>query len=96
MAELIEDTTEPLANGAPLPEHSGTDTARKIVEYGRVWDDANGITLMSGMLHENEVRMLQMGHNMALGHLYCYAIRDKKIYHTRNLVVIDVKCREET
>jgi hypothetical protein len=91
---LIEETTEPLPNGAALPDHPANTTALKVVEYGKVWDDGDGRPLQSGRLGENEIRMLMLGNQMALQHLYCYAIRDKKIYHTRRLVTVDVKCRE--
>ena len=86
-----DDHTEPLRNGSQLPEHPSLTTGKKVVEYGRVWDDADGQVLLSG-LHENEVRMLMSGNQMSLKHLYRFAIRDRRIYHTRNLVCIDVKC----
>jgi hypothetical protein len=92
--ELKDDTTEPLPNGATLPEHPASTTALKIIEYGKVYDDGDGRPLLAGKLHESDVRMLMSGHNGALGHLYLYAIRDKKIYHTRRLVTIDVKVTE--
>ena len=89
----MDDITEPLPNGAELPEHPATTTARTITEYGNVWDDADGRPLGRGM-HENEIKMLMGGEKGGLSHLYLYAIRNKHIYHTRPLVVIDVKCRE--
>lgn len=91
--EVFEETTEPLPNGAELPDHPANTTALQIVSFGKVWDDGDGRPLTAG-LHESQVRMLQMGHQMALQHLYLYAIRDRKIYHTRNLVTIDVKVKE--
>lgn len=87
---LLDDQTEPLPNGASLPEHPANTTALKIVEYGKVFDDGDGTPLKGG-LHESEVKMLMAGNQMSLRHLYCYAIRDKKIYHTRRLVTVDVK-----
>lgn len=91
---ITDETTEPLPNGAELPEHPASTTALKIIEYGKVWDDGDGRPLASGRLHESQVRMLMNGDQMALQHLYLYAIRDKKIYHTRQLVTIDVKVTE--
>lgn len=93
MSDDYNDTTEALPNGAELPTHPALTTAKKVIEYGRVWDDANGITLLSG-LHQNEIAMLMAGEQGALGHLYRYAIRNKHIYHTRPLVCIDVKTEE--
>jgi hypothetical protein len=90
----IEETTEPLPNGATLPDHPANTTALRVIEYGKVFDDGDGRPLEAGKLHENEIRMLMNGEVGGLGHLYLYAIRDKKIYHTRRLVVIDVKCLE--
>lgn len=90
---LIEETTEPLRNGQKLPDHPSDTTALKIVKFGAVRDDADGTPLQSG-LHQNEIRMLQMGQQMSLGHLYRYAILDGRIFHTRDLVVIDVCCVE--
>lgn len=87
------ETTEPLPNGAELPTHPALTNARRIIAYGRVWDDADGITLLGG-LHANEVRMLMSGQQMNLKHLYRYAIRNRRIYHTRNLVCIDVRCED--
>jgi hypothetical protein len=86
----FDDTTEALPNGANLPEHPALTTSKKITEYGRVWDDADGVTLHGG-LHEAEIRNLMNGDQMALKHLYRFAIRNKRIFHTRNLVCIDVK-----
>ena len=90
-ATLIDATTSPLPNGAQLPEHPANTTALRIVEYGKVYDADDGRPLRCG-LHQNEVRMLQMGSKMALGHLYAYVILNKHVYHTRQAVVIDVKC----
>lgn len=89
--EIVEESTEPLPNGAKLPEHPASTTSLKVVKYGKVWDDADGKPCIVG-LHENEMRMLMAGDQMALQHLYCYAIRGDKIYHTRPLVVVDVDC----
>ena len=94
MDNLIEETTEPLPNGAALPDHPANTTSLTVIEYGKVFDDGDGRPLETGKLHENEIRMLMNGEVGGLGHLYLFAIRDKKIYHTRRLVVIDVKCLE--
>lgn len=89
---MIDETTAPLPNGSPLPTHPASTTALKVIEYGKVWDDGDGRPLQRGQLHESQIRMLMNGEQMALQHLYLYAIRDKKILHTRRLVTIDVKC----
>jgi len=86
--------TEPLVNGADLPTHPSSSTSLKIVKYGNVYDDGDGTPLRRGALHESEIQMLMNGNQMALRHLYLYTIRGKKIYHTRNLVTIDVECDE--
>lgn len=85
------DVTEPLANGAELPDHPATTTAFKIIEYGTVVDAMDGTVLKRGM-HENELRMLMIGQQMALKHLYIYQIRNRRIFHTRDAVVINVEC----
>lgn len=90
----VEETTEPLKNGEALPSHPANTTALRITEFGKVFDDGDGRPLETGKLHENEIRMLQSGQVGGLGHLYLYAIRDKKIFHTRSLVTIDVICVE--
>lgn len=90
---FTDDVTGPLPNGADLPDHPANTTGLQIVSYGKVWDDGDGRPLTAG-LHEAQVKMLMLGRQMALQHLYLYAIRDKKIYHTRNLVTIDVKVKE--
>jgi hypothetical protein len=90
--DLIEETTEPLPNGSPLPDHPSSTTALRIVEYGDVYDEADGRPLKAGRLHESAIRMLMDGNVGGLGHLYFYAIRNRKIYHTRKLVTIDCKC----
>lgn len=88
----MSETTEPLRNGDPLPEHPDSTTALKITKFGDVYDDGDGTPLVSGRLRESEVQMLMSGNQMALRHLYFYAIRNKKIYHTRSLVTIDCEC----
>jgi hypothetical protein len=88
------ETTEPLKNGADLPDHPASTTSLKIIEYGNVYDDGDGTPLQQGKLREAEVQNLMHGDQMALRHLYLYAIRNKKIYHTRNLVTIDCECIE--
>ena len=89
----LDSVTEPLCNGAELPVHPANSTAYRIVKYGRVWDDADGTPLHSG-LHQNEIQMLMSGHNGGLGHLYVYAIRNNHIYHSRHLVNIDVEVED--
>lgn len=86
-----DQTTEALRNGDSLPKHPSSTTALKIVRYGDVWDDQDGTKLTAG-LHENEVQTLMNGNQMALRHLYRYAIRNDRIFHTRGLVTIDVDC----
>ena len=88
----MSETTEPLRNGDDLPTHPSSTTALKIIKYGNVYDDGNGTPLRAGGLKENEIQMLMQGNQMALKHLYLYALRNKKIYHTRDLVVIEVEC----
>ena len=85
-----DDVTEPLPNGAKLPDHPANTTARKIVKYNRVWDDSDGRPLTAG-LSEATVAMLMSGEKGGLGHLYHYAIRRGHIFHTRSLVNIDVR-----
>lgn len=88
---ISDEFTDPLRNGDELPDHPSSTTALKIVKYGDVWDDQDGTRLKVG-LHENELRMLMNGEQMALQHLYLYAFRNNRIYHTRNLVTVDVEC----
>src|SRR6267142_1506448 len=88
-----DDVTEPLRNGDPLPSHPALTTSKKIIEYGEVSDDANG-TILYGGLHNNEIAMLMNGNQMALSHLYRYAIRNKHIYHTRPLAIIAVRTED--
>lgn len=91
----MNDQTQPLRNGDLLPTHPDASTALKVVRYGRVYDDTDGHELMAG-LHRAEVAMLRQ-HEGDLGHLYRYAIvadsRGKRIFHTRDKVVIDVECK---
>ncbi len=89
----MNEQTEPLSNGSELPKHPSLTTSREIVEYGQVKDANDGTVLTSG-LHQSEVSMLMKGQQMALGHLYRYAIRNNRIYHTRARVVID--CQTES
>lgn len=89
------ETTEPLANGAELPTHPELTTALKIIKYGDVYDDGDGTPLRAGVLREGEIRMLMDGNQMALKHLYLYAIRNKRIFHTRDLVTVDCECIED-
>src|SRR5882672_1533569 len=88
---LVDDVTELLANGATLPDHPASTTGLKIVSFGQVSDDADG-TVLTGGLHQSEISMLMNGSQMSLGHLYRFAIRNGKIFHTRRLVTIDCKC----
>lgn len=89
----MDDTTEPLPNGADLPTHPALTTAKRITDYGDVFDDASGIQLHGG-LHANEISRLMSGDQMRLTHLYRYCIRNKRIYHTRPLVIISVKTED--
>jgi hypothetical protein len=87
---MIEQT-QPLRNGDLLPKHPSTTTAREVVQYLKVWDANDNHQLSSGQLRGTEVSMLMGGSQMALGHLYLFTIRDNRIYHTRQSVVIDVE-----
>lgn len=89
MTDDYDDTTEPLPNGAPLPDHPSSTTARKITAYGPVHDADDNTQLTAG-LHRNEILMLMSGQRI-LDHAYRYAIIDRKIYHTRSRVIIQVK-----
>lgn len=84
-----DSTTEPLANGAAVPDHPATTTSRKVLALGPVYDADDNIQLTAG-LHRNEISMLMSGQRI-LGHAYRYAIVDRKIYHTRNRVIIRLK-----
>ena len=83
----FDSITEPLPNGAKLPDHPSDTTAKRIVEYGPVLDATDGTRLRGG-LHNNEVSVLMNGEVASLAHLYYYAIRDRRIYHTRPAVII--------
>lgn len=89
------DYTDPLRNGVRLPDHPATTTALKVTRYGEVYDAKDHHPLTAG-LHANEIRTLMGGGNPALAHLYRYAIRDGRIYHTRSRVVIAVDTEEVT
>lgn len=89
--DISDEYTEPLANGDELPKHPSSTTALKIVKYGNVWDEQDGTRLKVG-LHNNELKMLMSGEQGALQHLYLYAFRNDRIYHTRRTVTIDVEC----
>lgn len=91
--DTFDDVTEPLKNGAKLPEHPALTTSKKIVEYGAVQDDATG-TVLHGGLHNNEITMLMGGQQGSLSHLFRCAIRNRHIYHTRPLVVISVRTED--
>lgn len=85
--------TEPLKNGDPLPDHPDDTTAKRITVYGPVFDADNGQQFTAG-LHRSEVDQLQHGNQMALTHLYRYTVLDRRIFHTRQAVVIHVKTIE--
>jgi len=87
-----DDVTQELASGDELPPHSAATTARKIIAYGPVHDAADNTRLEAG-LHRNEVAVLMQGQRI-LEHAYRYAIIDRHIYHTRELVVIRVSTEE--
>lgn len=80
--------TEPLPNGAPLPQHPDDTTAKKIVHFGFVYDADDGVQLSAG-LHRNEISVLMSGQRI-LDHAYRYAIVDRRIFHTRAKVIIHV------
>ncbi len=88
----MSETTEPLKNGASLPSHPASTTSLKITKFGNVYDDQDGTPLKAGMLRESDISNLMIGDQMALKHLYLYAIRNNRIVHTRGLVVIDCEC----
>ena len=92
MADVTTEVTEPLANGAELPDHPANTTALKVIKYGKVFDADDGRPLRAG-LHQSTLRTLMSGQRI-LGHLYAYVILDHHIYHTRNRVVVDVECVE--
>lgn len=93
MSDEFADTTEPLVNGAELPDHPADTTAKKIIAFGRVFDDASG-TVLYGGLHNNEITMLMGGQRESLSHLFRFVIRDRHIYHTRHLVTIECKTED--
>ena len=84
------DVTAPLKNGDRLPDHPANTTALKIVKFGKVYDSEDGVELGGG-LHASELACLMDGNQMALEHLYRFAIRSGKIFHTRASVVIECK-----
>lgn len=85
-----DSITEPLKNGDALPEHPNDTTAKRITDYGPVFDADDSTPLTSG-LHSNEISQLKRGNQMALSHLYRFTIINNHIYHTRKQVVIHVK-----
>jgi hypothetical protein len=93
VSDEVDDTTEPLVNGAELPDHPANTTALKIVSFGKVYDAEDSRPLRVG-LHQNEIRMLMEGEQMALTHLHAYAMLNGHIYHTRKAVTVDCKCIE--
>jgi len=86
--------TSPLRSGDKLPTHPNHTTSLRVIRYGRVLDAEDGHELCAG-LHNAEVEMLKHGQG-DLSHLYRYAIvadgGGKRIFHTRDKVVIDVGC----
>ena len=86
------EETEPLANGAEVPSHPATTTSRRIVSRGTVKDAEDGTKLTAG-INRNELMLLMAGERI-LTHLYRYCILNNRIYHTRNKVVIEVKCED--
>lgn len=89
-----DSVTEPLRNGDSLPSHPDDTTAKRITAYGFVYDADDGTQLTAG-LHRNELSRLQCRDQMALTHLYRYCIIDKKIFHTRNSVIIHCQTTDE-
>ena len=89
MTDDYDATTESLPNGAALPDHPASTTARKITAYGPVHDATDNTQLHAG-LHRNEIVVL-MNEGRILEHAYRYAIIDHHIYHTRDKVIIHVK-----
>jgi hypothetical protein len=92
----MTEWTQPLRNGAKIPDHPDGTTARKIIKLGEVVDAKDGHPLTAG-LHESDIRSLMSG-NHALDHLYRFAIKqigdDKVIYHTRSRVIIAVETED--
>jgi len=84
--------TQPLRSGDLLPDHPDHTTALKVTTYGKVFDDADGKELTAG-LHRNEIDVLQRGSRI-LSHLYRFAVVNNHIFHTRNLVTIEVECTD--
>ncbi len=89
----VDDITEDLANGSELPSHPEGTTAKKVVELLGVFDSETETPLQRG-LHNSEITSLMHGEQMALQHLFRYAIRSGKIYHTRASVYIKVRCED--
>jgi hypothetical protein len=83
--------TSPLRSGDELPNHPDHTTALKVLNYGKVYDDADGHELMRG-LHRAEITMLMSGQKGGLDHLYRYAMVNGHIYHTRSLVTVECEC----
>ncbi len=86
----MEETTEPLINGQEIPNHPSDTTSRKIVGVLGVRDASDGVRLTAG-LGRNELAVLMTGERI-LGHLYRFCILNNKIFHTRESVVLAVKC----
>lgn len=85
---FIADTTGSLASGAPMPT-TGTNGQEIIGVYGAVRDadDAQICTLSE--TQDIRVRNQNPG-NMFLLPVYQYAFYDRRIYHTRTNVIVDV------
>lgn len=84
------EVTEPLANGAEVPDHPSTTTSRRVTSRGTVRDAEDGTKLTAG-INRNELMLLMAGERI-LTHLYRYCILNNRIYHTRKSVVIEVEC----
>jgi hypothetical protein len=94
VSDDYDSITEELSNGAPLPDHPSTTTARKIIAYGPVHDAIDG-TLLTAGLDRTTISVLMNEKEHALAHLYRYAIlthdNARRIFHTRDSVTIRVK-----
>ena len=84
------EETEPLVNGAEVPSHPATTTSRRVTARLAVKDAEDGTKLTAG-INRNELMLLMAGERI-LSHLYRYCILNNRIYHTRNSVIIEVKC----
>jgi hypothetical protein len=90
----MEEVTEPLANCQEVPNHPAHTTSRKIISVQEVRDAEDGTRCTAG-LPRSELSLLMNGQRI-LDHLYRYAILNGRVYHTRNKVVIVVKCQDQS